>query len=163
MKDSNMFVSFLIGDLEYFIVSNRNEINTYIQKNESIPYEKSLAILNKFAETLYKTSELINYIEEIKDKNLLRDMFIISSESLAWILFTLPSLNEKLPIFPEELNINGRSIYDAIGNNLLQIETLIDNPDITPFVAKNLKENIQDISMAIGHIVKMMDKSKERN
>ncbi|HIE59686.1 MAG TPA: hypothetical protein EYH43_04590 [Persephonella sp.] len=158
-----MFVSFLIGDLEYFILSNRNEINTYIQKNESIPYEKSLLILNKFAETLEKTSQLINYIEEIKDKNILRDMFIISSESLAWILFTLPSISEKLPIFPEELNINGQSIYDVIGNNLIQIEMLIDNPDISPFVAKNLKENIHEISMAIGHIVKMMDKSKERN
>ncbi|RUM47652.1 MAG: hypothetical protein DSY47_06645 [Hydrogenothermus sp.] len=163
MRDSNVFVSFLIGDLEYFIVNNRNEINNYIQKNQSIPYEKSLSILNKFAETLSKTSQLINYIEEINDKNLLRDMFIVSSESLAWILFTLPSLNEKLPIFPEELNINGQSIYDVIGNNLIQIEMLIDNPDISPFVAKNLKENIQEISMAIGHIVKMMDKSKERN
>ncbi len=158
-----MYVSFLIGDLEYFIVSNRNEINTYIQRNESIPYEKSLSILNKFAETLSKTSQLINHIEDIKDKNLLRDMFIVSSESLAWILFTLPAVNDKLPIFPEELNINGQSIYDVIGNNLIQIEMLIDNPEVSPFVAKNLKENIQEISMALGHIVKMMDKSKERN
>ena len=158
MKESNAYIHFLIGDLESFIFSSRSEINSYIQRNELIPYDKSLDLLNKFAEGLYKTYQLIDMLDEIDDIDTLRNIFIVSSESLAWVLFTLPSINEKLSLFLEDY-----SLFDKIGENLLQIEMFIENPSYPKFFFSDIKDNIHNISMTLGHMSSMMKKSSIEN
>jgi len=163
MGNSNAYVSFLIGDLEHFILSSRTEISKYIENSSQLSFEETLSIFNRFSETLSKTTQLMEHLDEISDRELLRDVFFVSSESLAWILFALPAINDKLPVFLDEIDINGQNIYDALGSNLLQIESLIENPSATSFVAQSLKNDIKQLSMTIGHIANMINKSYQDN
>jgi len=163
MKKNETYIDFLIGDLEYFILSNRAEINNYILRNEVPSYQKSLDILDKFSKGLKKTSQLITYLDEVEDIERLRNIFIVSSESLAWILFTFPSITEKMPIFIEEFDIKGENLLDLIGKNLLQIEMFIDNPKSSKYISKDLKKEINDIAMTIGHITEMIKKGSLEN
>ncbi len=163
MKKSEMYVDFLIGDLEYFIFSNREKMNKLLESNSPPSYESSIEILEKFATGLAKTNQLINHLEEIEDNERIRNIFIVSSESLAWILFTLPSIAEQIPIFTEELNIEGQHLLDLIGNNLLQIEMFIDNPKSSRYLNADIKKGINDIAMTIGHITKMLKKGSLEN
>ncbi len=153
-----MYVDFLIGDLEYFIFTNREKMNKLLESNRPPSYENSIEILEKFATGLAKTNQLINHLEEIEDYERIRNIFIVSSESLAWILFTLPSVAEQIPIFTEELNIKGQHILDLIGNNLLQIEMFIDNPKSSKDLNAEIKTGINEIAMALGYITKMIKK-----
>jgi len=163
MAQVNPYISFLIGDLEYFLISNRNEINHYVEKNRDIPYEKSLDILDKFNETLKKATNLMRLTEEVQDELVLRDIFILTSESLAWILFTLPTISDNLPIFVEELSINGESIYDLLGHYLLQLEMYIDKPSLSKETGKTVHQGIADIHSTIDAIVKQIKRGSVEN
>ncbi|RMA96118.1 hypothetical protein [Hydrogenothermus marinus] len=163
MKKSEIYIDFLIGDLEYFLFSNKTKINSYVLENHIPTYKESLEILDKFSTGLKKTSQLIKYLDEIEDTERLRNIFILSSESLAWILFTFPSVAEKIPVFLEEFDIKGENILDMIGQNLIQIEMFIDNPKSSKYISKDLKENINNISMTIGHITQMIKKGSLEN
>ncbi len=163
MSQVNPYIGFLIGDLEYFLISNRNEINPYVEKNRDIPYEKSLEILDKFNETLKKATNLMRLTEEINDEAVLRDIFILTSESLAWILFTLPTISDNLPIFVEELNIGGESIFDLLGQHLLQLEMYIDKPSLSKATGRNVYQGISDIHSTLDAIVKQIKRGAVEN
>ena len=163
MKKSEMYVDFLIGDLEYFIFTNREKMNKLLESNKPPSYENSVEILEKFATGLSKTNQLINHLEEIEDYERIRNVFIVSSESLAWILFTLPSIMEQIPIFAEEINIKGQHLLDLIGNSLLQIEMFIDNPKSSKDLNIEIKKGINDIAMTLGYITNMLKKGSLEN
>jgi hypothetical protein len=153
-----MYVDFLIGDLEYFIFTNREKMNKLLETNEPPSYEKSIEILDKFVTGLFKTYQLMNHLDEIEDYERIRNIFIVSSESLAWILFTLPSISEQIPIFKEELSIRGENILDVIGKNLIQIEMFIDNPKSSKDLNYEIKKEINEIYMSISSIANRLKK-----
>ena len=164
MRDNNnMYIDFLLGDLEYFLIKNRDEVNKYIQGQTTLSYENSLKILERFNIGLSKANQLMKFVDTTEDYDQVKNIFILSSESLAWVLFTLPSISEQIPIFTEELNIKGQHLLDVIGNSLLHIEMLIDNPLSFKHLTSEIKEEINNISMAIGHITNMIKKGNVEN
>ncbi len=161
MDEENIYLNYLISDLENYVFLHRKKANNLLSDN--LTKEGSLYILEKINETLVKTENLVKILQDVKDINLKRHICIISSESLSWVLFTLPNIEQKLPLFSENMRINKVHIMDMLGEYILLLEEVIEQPKISLNQYQNLSKKINDISMALGYIYNISKKGGEEN
>lgn len=159
--DKDMYVYILINSLDAFLNTRKKYVEKILEDNPSI--KDSIIVLDSFKQGLDKTKHILDYIEknfseEEIEEELVRTVLILSSETLTWLLFNLPNLYEKFPFFSEEFQINRMDILDVIGNNLLEIENLMEKPKEIIFIIKNLKQNVITISMTIGFMKLSIEK-----
>ncbi len=162
MDEENIYLNYLISDLENYVFLHRKKANSIISKGD-FSQEDSLYILEKITETLVKTENLLRILNEIRDNNLKKHICIISSESLSWILFTLPNIEQQLPLFSENMRINGTHIMDILGDFILLLEEIIEQPKISQSSYFSLMRKISDISMALGYIYSLSKKGGKEN
>ncbi|ACO04901.1 MAG TPA: hypothetical protein DEP48_01010 [Persephonella sp.] len=163
MGKNNLYVEYLLGDLESYIISQKAEINSIINEKKELTLKDSAFIFDRFSKSLKKTTDLIKHINEVEDAHLLKHISIITSETLAWILFTLPMIETNIPIFMEDLFVKNRHIVDAIGELLIQFEETIDQPSKIKEIEKELLTQINDISMTISSLSEMIQKGSLPN
>ncbi|WP_457640961.1 hypothetical protein [Persephonella sp.] len=163
MSKNSLYVEYLLGDLESFIISQKAEVNSIISKKRELTLNDSAFIFDRFSKSLKKTTNLIKHVNEVEDAHLLRNISIITSETLAWILFTLPMVETNIPIFMEDLFVQNRHIIDAIGELLVEFEEMIEKPDRIRALDKELLDQINNISMTIGSISEMIKKGSLPN
>ncbi len=163
MNSTNMYVEFLLGDLESFIISQKNEIDSIVSNKEAVSLEDTAVILEKFSKSLRKTENIIDFVEEVDSIDTLRNISILASETVAWILFTLPTVEKNLPYFAEDFTIYNKHIVDYLADTLLEFESFIEDPMKLKFVGVDIQKNIKNISMTINHLSKVLKKGLLEN
>ncbi len=154
-----MYLYILLGNLESFLIKNREEIEKLLNKNQ-FKLEDGLTVLESFNSSLVKTSQILENLEDLEgDEELIKSVIILIAESLSWILFTLPTLPEKLPFFREEFLIKNENVLDIIGNNLINLESFLEKPSEIFFLIRNLKNSINDILNVINFLQRGLEKS----
>ena len=154
-----MYLYILLGNLESYLLKNREEIENILKKDK-FQIEDGLLILDRFNSSLVKTNQILENLEKFEgDEDLIQSVIILISESLSWILFTLPTLPEKLPFFKEEFLIKNENVLDIIGNNLINLESFLEKPSEILFLSKNIRNSINDILNVINFLQKGLEKS----
>ncbi|NPA54116.1 MAG: hypothetical protein GXO21_05545 [Aquificae bacterium] len=161
--EGNFYVELLLGDLENYILSQKSEINNIVSKKQNVSVEETALILDKFSKSLKKTVNIMDFIEEIDNIDTLRSISILASETIAWILFTLPSVEKNLPYFSDDITIYNKHIVDYLADILLEFEGFIENPMKLKFIGKDLQENIKDISTIINYMSNILKKGLIEN
>ncbi len=162
MDEENIYLNYLISDLENYVFLHRKKANNLLSA-ENFSKEDSLYILEKINKTLIKTENLLKILKDVNDVNLKRHICLISSESLSWILFTLPNIEQQLPLFSENMKINGIHIMDMLGEFILLLEEIIEQPKMSLNSYHILSKNINDISMTLGHLYNVSKRSETEN
>ncbi|WP_297454438.1 hypothetical protein [Persephonella sp.] len=161
--EKNVYIHYLIGELESYVIDNRNKIEKLISNQKKISVQDSVFIFDKFSNSLRKTKDLIKLSREINDRDTLRTISIISSETVAWVMFTLPSIESSMPVFLENLIVYDRHIIDALGELLLEFDEFIETPEKLKAVNPEVFNMINEISMTFGHLSKMIEKGAVEN
>jgi hypothetical protein len=156
--DKNIYIYFLLGNFENFLNKSKQEFSHILEEN-SLSLEDSIKILTTFKSALEKTDHILELVSKSDDTDLIRMALAVSSENLAWLLFSLPTLYEKFPIFPEEFLVFQENIIDVIGTNLIDIESIIDRPEDVEFILVNIKDNIRTISSVIETLLRNVEKN----
>ena len=156
--ESNVYLHYLIGDLENYIIDNKKKIEKIIKSKDKISAEDSVYIFDKFSVSLKKTTHLIKNSSNTSDIETLRTVSIISSETVAWIMFTLPTVESEIPVFIDNLILGNRHIIDALGELLLEIDEFIENPTKLKTSHNELFHTINEVAMFFGHLSEMMKK-----
>ncbi len=160
--DKDIYVYFLLGSFENFLNKNRKEFSALLEE-ESITLEDGIRILSTFKSSLSKIDHILELVSQSEDKELVKMALAISSDNLAWLLFSLPTLYEKFPIFPEEFLVFQENIIDVIGTNLIDIENLLEKPSDVEFILINIKDNIKTISSVIETILRNLERNVLEN
>ena len=161
--EKNVYIHYLIGELESYVIDNRNKIEKLINNQKKISVQDSVFIFDKFSNSLSKTKDLIQLSQEINDRDTLRTISIISSETVAWIMFTLPAIEPSMPVFLENLIVYDRHIIDVLGELLLEFDEFIETPEKLKAVNPEVFNMINEISMTFGHLSKMIEKGAVEN
>ncbi|NPA16195.1 hypothetical protein [Persephonella sp.] len=162
MERESVYVHYLIGDLESYVVDNREKVEKLINKKD-ITVEDSIYIFDRFSNSLKKTTALIKLSGEIEDRDTLRTISILSSETIAWVMFTLPSVEATMPLFMENLIFDNRHVIDALGELLLELDEFIENPERLSVLNEELYSMLNEVSMFFGHLSTMMKKGAKEN
>ncbi len=163
MKEDNVYLNYLIGDLESFVFSKRKEIDRIINEKEILNYTDSIYIFNNLAEGLNKTTNLIKHLKETQNPSIIRDICILSSEIISWIIFTLPSLERGLELFSQGFHIKEKHIIDILGENLIILDEIIEKPEKLNFFYGDILLSIQNVNMGFGYIQKIIEKGEIEN
>ncbi|WP_456401372.1 hypothetical protein [Persephonella sp.] len=163
MGKSNLYVEYLIGDLESFVITQKEEVNSLINKKKELSLNDSVVIFDRFSKSLKKTTNLIKHVNEVEDAHLLKHITLITSETLAWILFTLPVVETNIPVFMDDLTVKNKHIVDVIGELLLQFEDILDKPVKMKEIESEILNQINDISMTISTLSEMIKKGSLPN
>ncbi len=158
----NFYIEFLLGDLENFILSQKDEIGKIV-KEENLSIEKTALVLDRFSKSLKKAVNIMDFIDEIENIDTLRNISILASETVAWILFTLPSVEKNLPYFSDDIGINKRHIIDYITDLLLEFEGFIEEPVKLKFLGSDMKKSMKNLSMTIDYMSKIAKKGLVEN
>jgi len=162
MERENVYVHYLIGDLESYVIDNREKVEKLINNN-NLTVEDSVYILDKFSNSLRKTTALVKLSKEIEDRETLRTISILSSETIAWVMFTLPSVEAVIPLFMENLMFDNRHVMDALGELLLEFDEFIETPQKLSALNEELHGMLNEVSMFFGHLSNMMKKGAIEN
>jgi len=160
--DKDIYVYFLLGNFENFLIRSKKEFTPLLEEDK-LSLEDGIRLLSTFKNSLNKIDHILELVSLSDDKDLARMALAISSDSLAWLLFSLPTLYEKFPIFPEEFLVFQENIIDLIGTNLIDIENLLDKPDNIEFILMNIKDNIKTISSVIETLLKNLQRNVLEN
>ncbi|WP_457640233.1 hypothetical protein [Persephonella sp.] len=163
MERDNVYVHYLIGELESYIIDNREKVEKLINSRKNISVEDSVFIFEKFSNSLKKTTALVKLSGEVADRDTLRTISILSSETIAWVMFTLPSVENTIPVFLDNLWVDNRHIIDALGELLLEFDEYIESPEKLSRYNEELYQALNDVSMAFGHLSDMMKKGVQEN
>jgi len=161
-RDS-VYIHYLIGDLESYVVNNRAKVERLINRKPAISVEDGVYIFDKFSNSLKKTTALIKLSGEVRDRDTLRTISVLSSETIAWIMFTFPTVENTIPVFLENLIIDDRHVIDALGELLLELDQFIENPEKLPAVNDQLYLMLNEVSMFFGHLSDMMKRGGKEN
>jgi len=156
-----MYLYLLLSNLESYLIQKRKYVEKLLNE-DNLKIKDGMKILKSFENTLIKTNQILdtlNSLDEKADEDLFKSVIILISESLAWILFTLPSLPEKLPFFKEEFLINNENVLDIIGNNLINLESFLNEPSEILFIKNSIKGNVSSILNVITYLYKGLEKS----
>jgi len=75
MGKNNLYVEYLLGDLESYIISQKAEINSIINEKKELTLKDSAFIFDRFSKSLKKTTDLIKHINEVEDAHLLDTLY----------------------------------------------------------------------------------------
>ncbi len=162
MEKNSVYIHYLIGDLENYVIGNRHKIGKILNK-KNLSIEDSIYIFDKFSNSLKKTTNLIKLSNEINDKDTLRTISIVSSETIAWVMFTFPSVESVIPVFLENLIFDKRHIIDALGELLLEFDEFIEKPEKLRSINIEIFNMVNEVSMFFGHLSKMIKKGALEN
>jgi len=163
MEKDSVYIHYLIGDLESYVIDNRAKIEKLINTKSSMTVEDGVYIFDKFSNSLKKTTALIKLSREIRDRDTLRTISILSSETIAWVMFTFPSVEGTIPVFMENLLIDNRHVVDALGELLLELDEFIENPDRLHVLNEEVYTTLNEVSMLFGHLSTIMKKGAKEN
>ncbi len=163
MKENNTYLEYLISDLEFFLVLKRKKVDEYINNKDFIDYKDSIFIFDHLVEGFNKTTNLLKHLNETKNSNLIRDVCILSSEMLSWIIFSFPSIEKNLEVFVYDFKIGKKHIIDHIGENLIILDELIEKPEKLSFFYNDILNSMQELNMSFGYIQKLIKSSQEEN
>jgi hypothetical protein len=93
----------------------------------------------------------------------LRTISIISSEIIAWILFTFPAVEDFITVFTENLIIEEKHVLDSLGDILIELDEYIENPAKMKEKDIYLLKAVNDISMGFYYLSKMVEKGAIEN
>ncbi|MBK3332204.1 hypothetical protein GWK41_03865 [Persephonella atlantica] len=161
--ENNIYVHYLISELENYIIDNKKKIESIIKNKNRISVEESVYIFDKFSVSLKKATDLIKNSADISDIETLKTVSIISSETVAWVMFTLPNVESTIPVFLENLIIGNRHVIDSLGELLLEIDEFIENPSKLRTSSNELYQMINEVAMFFGHLSSMMKKGTVEN
>jgi hypothetical protein len=156
-------IDLMIYDVESFIYFGQKKIDKIVKEGSIISLEDSIFILNNFSETLNKISEIVNKIPEIESKEKANDICNIALSALAWIIFTIPSLEVHTPLFPENFTIYEKDIIDFLAQSMMDLENLKEDLENLKFFSVDIAENIKEASLLFGHLSKTSEKSIDFN
>ncbi len=163
MKESNAYLEYLISDLEFFLFSKRKKIDEYIKSREFIDFKDSVYIFSHLAEGFDKATNLLKHLKETKNPNLIRDVCILSSEMLSWIIFSFPSIERNLEIVIYDFKIGKKHIIDHIGDNLVILDEIIEKPEKITFLYSDILSSMQDLNMSFGYMQKLIKGSQKEH
>ncbi len=161
--EGSIYIELLLGDLESYIHSQKNKVNSIVSKKEDVSLEDTAIILDRFSKSLKKTVNIMDFLEEVESIDTLRSISILASETIAWILFTLPSVEKNLPYFADEITIYDKHIVDYLADVLLEFEGFIEDPMKLKFVGTDLQKSIKNISMTINYMSDILKKGLTEN
>ncbi len=160
--ENNFYIELLLGDLESFIITEKKRIDRIVSKNDDISIEDTVFVLDKLSKSLKKTENILDLVDEVDSSVTLKGISILASETIAWILFTLPSVEKNLPYF-DDVYIYNKNIIDYLADILLEFESFIENPSKMKFLSKDLRTDIKNISMTINHYSDILKKGLIEN
>jgi hypothetical protein len=161
--EGSIYIELLLGDLESYIHSQKNKVNSIVSKKENVSLEDTAIILDRFSKSLKKTVNIMDFLEEVENIDTLRSISILASETIAWILFTLPSVEKNLPYFADEITIYDKHIVDYLADVLLEFEGFIEDPMKLKFIGADLQKSIKNISMTINYMSDILKKGLTEN
>ncbi len=161
--EDNIYVYYLIGDLENYVIDNKKKVEKLLKSKSKISTKDGAYIFDKFSVSLKKTTNLIKNSAYVSDIETLRTVSVLSSETVAWIMFTLPNIESEIPIFLDNLILGNRHIIDALGELLLEIDEFIENPTKLKTSNKEFYNMINEVSMFFGHLSNMIGKGVIEN
>jgi hypothetical protein len=156
-------IDLMIYDVESFIYFGQKKIDKIVKEGSIISLEDSIFILSNFSETLNKISEIVNKIPEIESKEKADDVCNIALSALAWIIFTIPSLEVHTPLFPENFTIYEKDIIDFLAQSMVELENLKEDLENLKFFSVDIAKNIKEASLLFGHLSKTSEKSIDFN
>ncbi len=163
MGNMDFYVDLLIGDLESFIISEKKKVSDILSKNEDISLEDTVFVLDRLSKSLKKTVNILDFVNQVDNITTLRGISILASEAIAWILFTLPSIEKNLPYFESDFKIYNRSVVDYLADILLELESFIEEPSRIKFIGEDLQKNINYVSMTMSHTSNILKKGLLEN
>ena len=161
--ENRAYIHFLIGELETYVLDNKSKVERIITEKKEISIQDGVFIFDKLSSSLDKTKDLIKLSREVDDKDTLRTISIISSETIAWVMFTFPSVEQSIPPFFENFVINNQHIIDALGELLIEFDEFIETPEKLKLANTEIFRAINDVSMTLGYISQMIKKGAVEN
>lgn len=145
-------LSVMIADAEIFIYFQQKKISRIIEGKNSVSVEDVAQILKYFSDSLFRISNLLSKIIEIKNSQMLSEIFDISMNTLGWIVYTFPSLEIYTNLFPENFTLRDRDILDFLAYNMVELENVIDNPKTLKSLSLDIADNLREASSLFGYL-----------
>lgn len=145
-------INILIADAETFIYFKQKKIDGILHSKGIISAEDTSQIFKHFAETLEKISKLLSKAIEIENRERLNDVFEISINTLAWITYTIPTLEIYTNLFPENFTLKNKEILDFLAINMIELENIMANVKPLKTFSLDISENLKQASSLFGHL-----------
>lgn len=156
-------INILIADTESFIYFQQKKINKIIESEEVISIENVAKILRHFSDSLDKISKLLGKVMEINSNDKLGEIYDISISTLAWIVYTFPSLEIYTSLFPENFSLRDKDVLDFLAYNMMELENIMNNPKSLKSFSLDISDNLREVSALFGHLSELSEKSSNFN
>lgn len=152
-------INIMIADIETYVYFKQKRINQLIQEKDVISVEDTAQILRYFSNSLAKVSNLLGKVMEISSRERLNEVLDISLNTLAWILYTFPSLEIYTNLFPENFILRKKDILDFLAYNMMELENIVSNPSTLKSLSLDIADNLKEASDLFGHLSDVSTKS----
>lgn len=148
----------MIADIETYVYFKQKKINQLIEEKEIISVEDTAQILRYFSNSLLKVSNLLGKVMEIGSRDRLGEVLEISLSTLAWIVYTFPSLEVYTNLFPENFILRDKDILDFLAYNMMELENIVSNPSTLKSFSLDIADNLKEASALFGYLSDMSTK-----
>lgn len=152
-------INIMIADIETFVYFKQKKINQLIEEKEIISVEDTAQILRYFSDSLSKISTLLGKAVNIDSRDRLNEVLDISLNTLAWIVYTFPSLEVYTNLFPENFILRDKDILDFLAYNMMELENIVSNPSTLKSFSLDVSDNLREASALFGHLSDISTKS----
>lgn len=142
----------MIADVEMYVYFRQKKINQLIEGKDIISIEDTAKILKYFSDSLFKISSLLSRAMEIKSKDSLSEVLDISLNTLAWVVYTFPSLEIYTNLFPENFVLRDKDILDFLAYSMMELENIASNPNTLKSFSLDIADNLREASALFGHL-----------
>ncbi|NPA12554.1 MAG: hypothetical protein GXO45_01060 [Aquificae bacterium] len=163
MERENVYIHYLIQDLENFMERNIKKVEDLIKKPAVMSMEEGWFVLDSYSKGLKKVMDIIRVSKDIDDKQMFKLVSILSSEILAWIALTYPHIEHTLQPLVKDMNIRNKHILDVIFDALILLEDFIDNPSDMADKKEEIYSIYGDISRFFGFLSQVAHKGALEN
>lgn len=158
MRMTEEQLNIMIADIEIYVYFKQKKINQLIEEKDKISVEDTAQILKYFSDSLAKVSNLLGKVMEINSRDRLNEVFDISLSTLAWIVYTFPSLEVYTNLFPENFILRDKDILDFLAYNMMELENIVSNPSTLKSFSLDIADNLKEASALLGHLSEVSTK-----
>lgn len=151
-------INVMIADIETYVYFKQKKINQLIEEKDIISVEDTAQILRYFSDSLAKVSNLLGRVMEISSRDRLNEVLDISLSTLAWIVYTFPSLEVYTNLFPENFILRDKDILDFLAYNMMELENIVSNPSTLKSFSLDIADNLKEASALFGHLSEISTK-----
>lgn len=156
-------INILIADTETFIYFQQKKINKIIESEEAISAENIARILKHFSDSLDRISKLLGKVMDIKNQEKLNEIYDISLSTLAWIVYTFPSLELYTSLFPENFILKDKDVLDFLAYNMMELENIMNNTKTLKSFILDVSDNLREASALFGYLSEISGRSSYFN